>query len=101
MIKEQDIQKEIKEYLTLTGWFVIKNNTVGIWKAETKHYIPSQAKGLADLTAIKDGEVVMIEVKRKYNKQSPGQIEFQKDWEEHGGKYILAYSLEEIINILK
>lgn len=101
MIKEQDIQKQIIDYLTLMGWFVIKNNTVGIWKAKTKSYIPNQSKGLADLTTIKDGNVIMIEVKRKYGKQSPNQIEFQKNWEEHGGKYILAYNIDDVIKSLE
>jgi len=96
-MKEQGIQKQIKDYLTLKGWFVIKNNTVGVWKAKTKHYIPSQSKGLADLTVIKDSKVIMIEVKKKGGRQSENQIQFQKDWEQHGGEYMLAYSLEEVI----
>ncbi len=101
MIKEQAIQKQIIEYLTITGWFVIKNNTVGIWKAKTKSYIPNQSKGLADLTAIKNGRVIMIEVKKKYGKQSPNQVEFQDKWESKGGEYILAYSLDEVIKKIK
>lgn len=99
-MKEQGIQRQIIEYLTLIGWFVIKNNTVGVWKEKTKHYIPSQAKGLADLTIIKDGNVVMIEVKAKYGKQSENQIEFQKSWEDHGGKYLLVKSIDDVIALL-
>lgn len=98
-IKEQDIQKSIIEYLTLKGWFVIKNNTVGIYKKATNSYIPNPARGLADITAIKNGSVIMVEVKKHGGKQSDNQKEFQKNWEEHGGVYILAYGIEDLINI--
>ena len=97
---EQDIQKAIKTYLSLAGWFVIKNSTTGIYKPSTQHFIPSTAKGTADLTAIKDGRVIMIEVKRKYNKQSVDQLIFEKNWTEHGGEYWLIYNLDELITKL-
>lgn len=95
---EQDIQKQIIDYLRYQGWFVIKNNTVGIYKKSTDSYIPNPARGLADLTAIKNGQVIMIEVKKKGGKQSDNQKEFQKNWEDKGGKYYLVFNLEEVIN---
>jgi hypothetical protein len=101
MIKEQDIQKQLKEYLTLKGWMVIKNNTVGIFRQDTKRYIPNQSAGLADLTIIKKGRVIMIEVKREGNVQSDNQIEFEKNWKAKGGEYWLIYNLDELIEHLK
>ena len=100
-ITEQDIQKQIKEFLSLTGWFVVKNNTVGIYVKARDTYIKNPARGLPDLTAIKAGRVVMIEIKRKGNKQSPDQLYFEKNWTEHGGEYLLVYNLEEVILKLK
>jgi len=100
-ITEQDIQKQLKEYLTLKGWMVIKNNTVGIFKQATGKYIPNQSAGLADLTIIKKGRVVMVEVKKKGNFQSDNQIEFEKNWKAKGGEYWLIYNLEELIEKLK
>lgn len=96
-ISEQDIQKSILEYLSLTGWFAYKNNTVGIYKKETNSYIPNPSRGLADITAIKNGEVIMIEVKKPGGKQSEYQKEFQRKWEENGGKYYLMVSLDDLI----
>ena len=96
-MKEQDIQKQIKDCLSVFGWYVVKNNTVGIYRQDTGHYIPSTCKGLADLTAIKNSRVVMIEVKQKGNKQSPDQKQFEKDWIAHGGEYWLVFSLEDLL----
>lgn len=100
-VSEQDIQKQIKDFLFLTGWFVIKNNTVGIYVKSRDTYIKNLARGLPDLTAIKLGRVIMIEVKKKGNKQSTDQIYFEKNWIEHGGEYLLVYNLEELIIKLK
>ena len=98
---EKDIQKTIIDYLRYNGWFVIKNNTVGIYKKNTDSYIPSQAVGLADLTIIKDSRVIMLEVKTPKGKQSDGQIEFEKSWKEKGGEYYVVRSVEEVEQIIK
>jgi len=47
-----------------------------------------------------DGQYVGIEVKGPKGKQSAHQKEFQKKLEAAGGKYILAYSLEDVIGVL-
>jgi mRNA-degrading endonuclease RelE of RelBE toxin-antitoxin system len=99
-ITEQDIQKQVKDYLSVLGWYVIKNNTVGIYRQDTKRYIPSTSKGLADLTAIKNGRVIMIEIKRKGNRQSPAQKEFEGKWRLKGGTYWLIYNIDELIEKL-
>jgi Holliday junction resolvase len=96
-IKEQDIQRQIIEYLTLKKWFVIKNNTVGIFVRKTGGYIPNPARGLADLTALRGGQVLMIEVKVKHGWQTPNQREFEGNWKTHGGVYVVVHSIEELI----
>lgn len=53
-ITEQKIQRQIMEWLTLNKWFVYKNNTVGIYVKSRDCYIPNPARGLADLTAIRE-----------------------------------------------
>jgi hypothetical protein len=98
---EKDIQKLIIDYLRYSGWFVIKNNTVGIYKKETGKYIPSQAVGLADLTILKDGRVIMIEIKNEKGKQTDGQLEFERNWTEHGGLYFVVRSLDDVARIIK
>lgn len=48
--------------------------------------------GLADLFVAGRGRNAWIEVKAGYNKQTPEQIEFEREVKEHGGIYVLAYS---------
>lgn len=97
---EKDIQKTIIDFLRYYGWLVIKNNTVGIYKKSTGKYIPSQAVGLADLTILKGGRVIMLEVKTAKGKQSDGQIEFQENWKEKGGEYYVVRSVEDVEEII-
>lgn len=53
-------------------------------------------KGFPDLTALKDGRTLYVEIKTATGKQSPYQVEFQKICEAHGGVYILARSVDDI-----
>ena len=101
MTPETAIQKQILDYLSYAGWFVWKNNNVGIYKKSTGSYIPAQMKGIPDLTAIKDGRVLMVEVKTPKGKLSEHQVKFQERYEEAGGIYIVARGYEDIKDSLK
>ncbi|NQU99365.1 MAG: hypothetical protein HQ538_01385 [Parcubacteria group bacterium] len=98
-IKEQQVQREVIDYLRLTGWYVYKNSSVGIFNKKTGSYIPAQTKGIADLTAIKNSKVIQVEVKRKGGKQSRHQAIFEQDWTEKGGTYIIG-GLDEVISLI-
>lgn len=82
---ETVIQNQIRDLLRMDGWFVIRHQ-----QGMGCH------KGLSDLSAIKDGVTIYIEVKTKTGKQSDWQREFQKDIENHGGTYILARRIEDV-----
>lgn len=86
--KERYIQKQIKEYLTWTGWFVVKI-----------HQSLGSHKGIADLYALKEGRHVWIEVKTPKGRQSPDQIEFQQMVEANGGIYVVARNVDEVMNL--
>ncbi|MDD5353297.1 MAG: hypothetical protein PHS93_09075 [Candidatus Omnitrophica bacterium] len=96
---EQELQKEIIDYLRLNGWFVIKNNLGGI--PTKRGLVKNQSSGLADLTCLKDGIVIMCEIKTPDGRQSQNQKEFQQEWEEYGGIYFLVHSLDEAIDFFK
>lgn len=84
-LKESDIRRQIQDYLRWSGWFVYYNlQGLGCYP------------GLSDLVAVKNGEVVNIEIKTKRGRQSEKQKAFQNDIEKAGGKYLLARSLEDI-----
>jgi hypothetical protein len=58
--------------------------------------------GISDLTAIKDGVVYWVEIKRPVgDKQNDYQKDFQKDVEEHGGRYVVIHSFEEAEELVK
>ena len=84
-ILERDIKRQIKDYLRISGW-MCWSNLQGL----------GCRKGLPDITAVRDGVVLFIEAKRSGGKQSPDQIQFQKDIEQHGGHYVLARSFEDV-----
>lgn len=56
------------------------------------------AVGSPDIICVIKGQYVGIEVKRPGSKQNPNQLQFQKDLENAGGKYILAYSLDDVLH---
>ena len=82
---ETEIQNAIRDFLRWRGWFVIRHQQ-GL----------GCHKGLSDLTAIKGGRTVYIEVKRPKGTQSDDQLDFQADIEAHGGLYVVARSVEDV-----
>ena len=82
---ENDIQNQIREFLRWNGWFVIRHQQ-GL----------GSLKGLSDLSAIKNGKTIYIEVKTSRGVQSEYQINFQREIESHGGIYILAKNINDV-----
>ncbi len=87
---ETIIRKSIMDELRRAGWFVIYFLQMGF----------GQYKGISDLICMRDGQVVFIEVKTQEGKQSPEQVQFQKDCEKHGVTYILARSVYDVKALL-
>jgi VRR-NUC domain. len=83
---ETDIQNQVRSRLRANGWFVIRHQ-----QGMGCH------KGLSDLTAIRDGETVYIEIKIPHRGYlSENQKQFKSDIEGHGGKYIVARRFEDV-----
>lgn len=87
-LSEKDIRKQIQDYLRLKGFFVYYN-LMGL----------GSCVGLSDLVAIKNGTVYHIEIKTPRGRQSEKQVEFQRDVEAAGGRYILARSVEDVMGL--
>jgi hypothetical protein len=99
--KETDIQRDICEYLQIKGYFFTRmNNTPtfdpkrGCYRAMPKYTM----SGFPDILILKDGNVIGCEVKTSIGKQSPTQKEFQRLWESAGGAYIVARSVQDVID---
>ena len=88
--KETAIQNRIRDFLRMHGWYVMRHQqSLG------------SLKGMSDLTAIKDGKTIYIEVKTPRGHQSQYQKDFQQEIENHGGTYILARGIEDVEQIAK
>ena len=92
MVKQQPetaIRKAVTEALRFAGWDVTYHlQGVGC------------RRGFPDLTAMKDGKTIYIEVKTATGRQSDYQKDFQKVCEAHGCRYIIARSVNDVAELL-
>jgi Holliday junction resolvase len=95
-MRESDIQRQILDYLALKGIFAYRNNS-GAFDNGHGGFYRFGAVGSPDIICVIDGQYVGIEVKAARGRQSEHQKEFQKKLEAAGGKYILAYSLDDFL----
>ena len=86
MQKENEIQSQVRDYLRLKNWYVIRNQQ-GL----------GSHRGQADLTTVKNGRVIFIEIKTGKGKLSKHQEKFRDDILSHGGEYVVIRSLDEIM----
>ena len=96
---EKDTQGAISDYLRAKKIFHWRNNTGSI-KTE-KRFIQFGKVGSADIFALTKSTFYAIEVKSPTGRQSEAQKQFQSDVEVSGGIYILARSVDDVINHLK
>lgn len=106
-IPESSVQAAIRDYLVMRGAVVIRLNS-GVMPtpdgarqfAANSWHAPGHARetrGGADIIAMYRGAAFAIEVKRPGGRQSPEQRAFQDAWEQAGGWYILASSLDDVM----
>lgn len=105
MIKEteQQIQKAILDYLKLKRYVVFKHRNVGIYKKSTNSYIPLSFGeiGISDIIGCSpEGKFVAIEVKKHGGVATEAQKDFLKRIEQNGGISLLAYSIDDVMNVL-
>lgn len=91
MASEQQIQRDVQEYLRYCGYFCFKVHSQGKFCY----------KGITDLIAIKDGQTLFVEVKGDKGKLSVDQIKFMDDIKDHGGVHVIARSIDDVRNIIK
>lgn len=82
---ETEIQNSVRNELRKDGWFVIRHQQ-GL----------GAHKGFADLTAIKEGKTIYVEIKTPTGRLSEWQKQFQHDIEAHGAQYIVCRSVDDI-----
>ena len=93
----------VGERINSTGRYIDKSKTVTDTLGFSRRigsgqWIPTAGiKGTADISAVIRSRAVKIEVKMK-DKQSPDQVEYQKQVEQSGGLYWLVRSFDEFLN---
>lgn len=84
-VTETDIRRQIQDYLRIRGWFVFYNlQGLGSYR------------GISDLTAVRAGRVLFIELKTARGRQSDYQKQFQADLEAAGGEYVLCRGVDDL-----
>ena len=103
---ENEVLDSICEYLQMRRHFFFRTNNTPIFQSDGRGggFFRRMSKwaiaGVPDIICLdKTGTGIMIgiEVKRKSGKQSEDQKLFQQKMEEHGGEYILAKSIDDLI----
>ena len=90
MTPETAIKKQIKDYLKATGWFCY-HNLAGL----------GSYPGINDITAIKFGIHLHIEVKTEMGIQSERQKIFEQNIKDAGGYYLIARGYEDVENFIQ
>ncbi|MEK6881206.1 MAG: hypothetical protein AABY22_16415 [Nanoarchaeota archaeon] len=100
---EKEIQRLVLDYLTIKKFFHWRNNSgamVSEYKGK-KRFFRFGETGSPDIFALIKGTLYGIEIKSIKGKQNENQQEYEQRFKKAGGTYILAYSLEDVINKLK
>jgi hypothetical protein len=96
-MKEGETQKAILEWLAWKHVFHYRNNS-GAFVDSNKHFYRFGAVGSPDIVCVVNGQYVGIEVKAPRGRQSENQKEFQRQLEAAGGRYLLVYSLDDLVS---
>lgn len=95
---ESNIQRSICDYLKFRRHMFWRSNNIpaplkgGGFRRLPKH----TPRGLPDIVVIKQGQFIGLEVKKPKGKQSPNQIEFEKNVTAAGGRYHVVHSIDEV-----
>jgi hypothetical protein len=100
-LKESDVQKAIMDYLDSRGILNWRVNLGGVPHTVGGKiiYRKNPMKGFPDISALYCGLFVGIEVKAK-TKQSQEQLDWQNKFESNGAIYIVAKSVDDVIDCL-
>lgn len=100
---EHEIQKQILDWLTIKRIFHWRNNSGAmrsVYKGKSR-FMRFGAVGSPDIIAIDAGYIFGIEVKGPDGKLSENQRAFGEAFERAGGRYIVAYKIEDVTNCME
>jgi len=100
-VSENDVVSGICNYLSYRPWYFWRQNNIGTYdrKNETYRSLPKfSVRGVPDILVLAFNTIVFVECKTDTGKQSEAQKEFQAEVESRGYTYILARSVDDVIN---
>ena len=100
-IPEKIIVRQILGYLRAIGCYCGKVKTMGVKRGKIFCFDPFLMKGMPDIICFFKTSLYFIETKANKNKQTPEQKTFQENCISSSVNYILAYSLEDVMKIIK
>lgn len=96
---EKATQKAILDYLGFKKVFHYRNNT-GSFQTPEGGFYRFGMLGSPDIVCVSKGQFIGIEVKDVKGVLNENQKLFQQELEKAGGRYIVARSLDDVINFL-
>ena len=98
-MSESQLVNEIFRYYYKSNVFIWRSNS-GTFKSGPR-WIKCNVPGIGDLTGFNEkGKFVTIECKTGKNQQQPSQILFEQECRDRNTTYILAYSLQDVIDVI-
>lgn len=112
---ENDIKNSIIQYLRLNQWLVFRINSGAAtvkdekgkrrWFWFARWFVAGKEEkraGISDIIGLHPRHrPIAVETKLPGNKPTEAQQEFLDEWTEHGGVAIVAYSLDDLIEVLE
>jgi hypothetical protein len=97
MKQETILQKAILDLLAHIPNTYFFRASSGLIKTQIGNYFRTGKKGLPDICGVMNGKFYGIEVKFGKNKLSTFQKQAQEEIEKAGGIYVVAYSIDNVI----
>jgi len=98
-MKETQLVKQILDYCKYRDLLFWRNQS-GMIKTDQGHLMKFGSSGSPDIIGCYNGNFVGVECKVGNNKPTELQINFGQRIVENGGRYIVAYNLDEFIKKL-
>lgn len=104
-MKETPIQRSILDYLTWKGYLCWRSQSIPVPIRRGKAIVglrraDPHTVGFPDISIIRNGSYIGIEVKTEKGKQSEEQKGWQEKITKAGGLYILARSVDDVMRVL-
>ena len=96
---EKDILAQIRDYLRLTGWLVIRLNSGAVPARSNgrRRFIRfNDTPGCSDLLALRGGVVLLAEIKRPGGRATAAQQSFLEEVRRHGGLGLVVDGLDSL-----